>query len=436
MGYKINYQTIVEFFIATAVLGVAVSYSKLYLFHIALVITLVSFFYVRIKNYKFHRETFNTRLHWIFYIMFIWYFLSIVWSINKINSLMYIFYIFCGISIVFIIIYHSTNLDRLNRIFKVLSIFFIIEILISLLEVLSVLRLPVSPYSKYVEYFGRNTAMTTDLPLRLHNLYSYTPTGFNWNQNNLAFVMNIILPFFLFAKYLKLKLFGAISIFCIIYFTESRGNVVAYFFIIALYLFIMSRNKWLFRILAILTIIFSFFIGLNFSKLKSSQIVDSLRSIETFFTTKVSEHNSIGERQRYILNGLQALKNTYGLGVGAGNSGNKEYHLNIYGRSHQVSMHNFWIEVLVDGGVLFALIFYSWYIILIVSIVRVINSSKSNLTINYYSKALALSLGGFFIGAVSASSVIYEFPMWILFGFSIAVVNISRKNTSADQLKA
>ena len=200
MGYKVNYQSIVEFFIATAVLGVAVSYSKLYLFHIALIITLVSFFYVRIKNYKFQRETFRTRLHWIFYIMFVWYSLSLIWSHNRIYSLMYLFYLFCGISILFIIIYQSTNLDRLNRIFGILMIMFSIEILLSLLEAFGIIRLPVSPYSTYAGLFGRPSALDAVLPVKSQTLFSGIPTGFRWNQNNLAVGMNIILPFFLFAN--------------------------------------------------------------------------------------------------------------------------------------------------------------------------------------------------------------------------------------------
>jgi teichuronic acid biosynthesis protein TuaE len=348
---------------------------------------------------------------------------------------MYIFYIFCGISIVFVIIYNSTSLEKLSDIFKVLAAMFIFEIIIALLEAFNIIRLPVSPYSRYVEYFGRSTALTPDLPLNLQILYSHTPTGFHWNQNNLAFVMNIILPFFLFAKNFKLKFFGAISIFFIIYSTESRGNIVAFFIIIAIFLLSLNKYKWLYRTLSVVIVILSIFVGLNFSILKSGQIADSFKSIETFFTAKVVEKNSIGMRQRYIVNGLEALKATYGLGVGAGNSGNAEYQRDIAKNSPQISMHNFWIEVLVDGGVIFALFFYSWYVYIIISLFKTFKRTVEGSIINYYSKSSALSLCGFFIGAVSASSVIYDFPMWILFGFSIAVINNYRNTRLNEQLR-
>jgi hypothetical protein len=45
----------------------------------------------------------------------------------------------------------------------------------------------------------------------------------------------------------------------------------------------------------------------------------------------------------------------------------------------------------------------------------------------YYNSATFLSLVGFVPGGVSASSVIYHLPMWIMFGFAIATVNNFRQ---------
>jgi teichuronic acid biosynthesis protein TuaE len=341
---------------------------------------------------------------------------------------MYLFYLLCGISIVLVIIYHAVTLENLNRIFKVLAIMFVIEIILSLLETFNILRLPISPYSSWVKYFGRESALNSELPVKVQKIFSETPTGFQWNQNNLAIVMNILLPFFLFAKSVRIKVLGVITIFIVVYATDSRGNLVTFFFIIAIYLGTLNKYRFFYRFFAVLLIIFSITIGFNFSKLKSNQIVDSFKSINTFLNTRVIEKNSLGQRQRYIYNGLVALKNSHGLGVGAGNSGNAEYHKDVVGNSPRISMHNFWIEVLVDSGVIFALLFYSWYIYITLSLYRIYRRSLPDSVIRYYSIASALSLLGFVIGSVSGSSVIYDFPMWILFGFSIAVINISRNS--------
>ena len=85
-------------------------------------------------------------------------------------------------------------------------------------------------------------------------------------------------------------------------------------------------------------------------------------------------------------------------------------------------MHNFWVEILVDGGVLFFLVFMAWYVFIIFKLYTIGIHTKHN-KYKYYSQSLFLSMVSFLPGAISASSVIYELPMWILFGFSIANIN-------------
>ena len=87
-----------------------------------------------------------------------------------------------------------------------------------------------------------------------------------------------------------------------------------------------------------------------------------------------------------------------------------------------LSMHNFWIEILVDAGVLFTLFFLLFYIKITYKLWRIGNHTKE-ITIKYYSQALSLSLPSFFIAAMSTSTAIYFLPMWLMFGFSIATIN-------------
>ena len=92
-------------------------------------------------------------------------------------------------------------------------------------------------------------------------------------------------------------------------------------------------------------------------------------------------------------------------------------------------MHNFWVEILVEGGVFIALLLLLWYLKLIYNLFLVSrNNSKRN--IRYYSNSLILSMIAFLPAAVAASSTIYFFPMWIMFGLSIAVIRLG--NNSVD----
>ena len=50
------------------------------------------------------------------------------------------------------------------------------------------------------------------------------------------------------------------------------------------------------------------------------------------------------------------------------------------------------------------------------------NNNKSK--IKYYSNSLILTMIAFLPAAVAASSTIYFFPMWIMFGLSIAVIRL------------
>ena len=145
----------------------------------------------------------------------------------------------------------------------------------------------------------------------------------------------------------------------------------------------------------------------------------SYNALKDFLYGGGVEGESIGIRLQLIRNGINALIESCGLGVGGGGSVAVQESV---GGVEVTSMHNFWIEVLVDSGILFALIFYMWYVYLVFILYKIRTVTK-NKYLKYYASATSLSMLGFIVGAISASTVIYLLPMWILFGFAIAVVN-------------
>lgn len=253
----VNFNAIIKLFLVSTVIGVGASYGKIYLFHIMLATLIFLFISFKTENFKIKRASIPTKLHYIFYFMFLWYLFSIFWSIKIEYSLVYLGYLIFGLSIILTCIYYINTLEVQNTVFKILSRIFIIEIIISLLEIFTNFRYPISPFSENVYYFGREMKMN-DLSVDEISYLMLSPTGFEWNPNNLAIVMLGITPFFLLSKNNKTKLFGFISIFTIIIMTTSRGALIALFLMLFLYFFFLKRKIFLIS-LSIIPILGFFF---------------------------------------------------------------------------------------------------------------------------------------------------------------------------------
>lgn len=418
------------FLFATAVLGSGIGYSKLYLFHIALVLFTISFFYyISIHGKQLTLRWPKSRFIYFFYFMFSYYALSILWSIEPLYTLRYLFYLLVGISIVFLMNAYIGDRQKYLSVFKVLSIFFILAIVIALFEVFTSFRLPTSPYSDYAALFGRKGADFLEFESSVQSLIKSAPTSFWGNPNNFAVVMVLILPFFLMHKKTLVRVIGAFTILIVIVMAGSRGGFLAFLFGIGLYFFIRGLHYWLPMILAIIVGLLLF--ANNIEVLKNSdhhrvaQMAWAFDAAYLYLFDKEESLNSIGSRQLLIQNGLNALWDSGGLGVGGGASQAVQEQLG--GEAGKLgSMHNFWIEVLVDAGVAFFIFFMTWYLLLTYRLYRVYKKSRDRFY-RYHGGALFISMMAFLLAAVSASSVIYLLPMWLMFGFAIALISLYKK---------
>ena len=155
-----------------------------------------------------------------------------------------------------------------------------------------------------------------------------------------------------------------------------------------------------------------------------NELANSIEALTLFLSGQIDIGGSIEWRRELVDNGLTAFYSSYGLGIGAGGSAaNQEIIGPVAGRF--TSMHNFWIELLVEGGIFTAIIIIFWILSVIYNLF-IISRTTVNIRLKYYSQSLFLSLMAFIPAVIAASSTIYFLPMWIMFGFAISVILISK----------
>jgi teichuronic acid biosynthesis protein TuaE len=157
-----------------------------------------------------------------------------------------------------------------------------------------------------------------------------------------------------------------------------------------------------------------------------NEVANSIEALELYLKGDIDIGGSLEWRRELVKNGLEELKKSNGLGVGAGGAtALQEEKGGVAGRF--TSMHNFWIEILVEGGIVIGLFGLFWYINIIYNLFLVTKNKKSP-ELKFFSQSLILSMIGFIPSAISASSTIYFFPMWIMFGLAISVIIINDKS--------
>lgn len=403
---------IIMFLIASGIFGASLSYNKIYLYHIFIVLVILNLILSEPKkNFSLMHNRLPSKMLNFFYFMIGWYTLSVFWSIYPIYSIRYMVYILSGAFYSLSVIYYiNVEKDKLNRVYLLTATIFIFIIMISMLEIFADIKVP-----------------------RLPNSSSYkSASAFFGNINNLSTVLVILLPFFLFHRNLFIKYSGSLAIIGMVFMNSSRANILAIVAIIIIHFFayrgVIKYSKIEKRILILGIIVLSIYIFNN----SPGIIRNSYYALERYINmSKIEGNDSIGVRQRLIYNGINALKESKGLGVGGGAS--LYVQEKIRSTKGTTSMHNLWVETLVEGGLIFFMVFAAWYLSLIKQLYFISYKSDGH-CMRYYSASTSLALIGFIPAAVSPSTTIYMLPMWLLFGFSLAVINVYKgKRESKNQ---
>ncbi len=412
----------------SAIIGTGISYGDLYLFHIMIAIFLF-FLLISFKQNSFKIKFEHNSIQYIYFfpLFFLWYSISLIWSPDLSFGLKYLFYIFCGSILSLSIIYFCSDYNNLYKMFRTIKALIVLEIAISILEIFTQFRMPISPYSNYFTFFGKES-IEINSPDLLSQISSFNPpTGFHWNTNNLAITMILALPFFLCTNNTFSKIAGTLCITIITIFTSSRAVFLALVLIFLFYLISIKKRIPTLSFISVFLVIILFGASMltESDNPRLNEIANSFEALRLYIVGDIDLTGSLEWRRNLIIDGVSSLKESYGIGVGAGGStALQESSGGVAGRF--TSMHNFWIEVLVEGGIIFGILSSIWYLKILYGLYLLSRQRRSEL--EYFSQALYLSMLGFIPAAIAASSTIYFLPMYILFGLSVSVVSLGKRS--------
>jgi O-antigen ligase len=129
-------------------------------------------------------------------------------------------------------------------------------------------------------------------------------------------------------------------------------------------------------------------------------------------------------RDALLHDGLAIVSETNGLGVGAGNAETRVRALADF--PGVANLHNWWLEVLVDGGVVGFALYLVFFWTLLRGQARAARRSADPL-VRYMSLAGALSLIGWITGSLGPSTAIHFAPMWIMFGLGMGALVLAAR---------
>lgn len=433
MILKINRNIIFQLFILGSFVGVGISFGKVYLFHVMVPLMLWDLF----KNKITFTLTKKTSYFVLFPILLCFYYLSsISWAPIQKYAVEYFLFYSMGSFILYTLLIKISSENKLKQVVKWIAIYFTIEMMICFLESISNFRYPISPYNDWVDIFAHKYSIAGNLSPEIVTAIKTVPTGFHWNPNNLASMMCGILPFILYMKnsWKKLVLFSLT--FYVLLVTNSRGVllasslVIGYWIIFAAKFDLKKVGIGLFAFAMIITISPGTTSKLNYVEKKFSEATSAFS--ELLFEHK-NRKSSIGARQQLVMNGIENLHTNYWTGIGGGNS---KYVQEAKGKIDDkvTSMHNFWIETLVEIGLPMFLLFIFWYFGIVYQLFQ-INEAQLSEFMKLMVRGSRLSLIGSSIAIISCSSVIYFLPFYLLLAISLVTFLMASKQESGDYIR-
>lgn len=420
---RLIYLLLIAVFLGTKILVVDVGI-KLSLYRIIFLLTGYLFVLMIINNdqqLRFYPSKFSN-MYTVFYVIWLLHSLiSISWSRNLAGWAKANIFIGIGVfSIIFIQLFIKEKKDLLN-VFRSIALGTSIHVILGLYELVT------------GKYFWAGKEFLVKYKPASRNFFTRIPISIYANENDYATVLLMGSFVILFlareAKSLYLKIgYTMLWICCfgLIYQTDSRANVFAFFVglaaMVAAYFSRIITRKGI-----ILTLGLFGTLGVGALIISSSLRVNIIKLLTLLAGTEPYSGSSNETRINLIKNGFYFLRNSLGFGVGAGNIEHYMKTTAIFQTGGISNMHNWWMEILTGYGI----IIFVMYVLVYVSMMYKAYQYYQHNADPFVRKA-SLSILGYLVAYIlssisSATNVINEWQ-WVIFGVIIAFFSYCESN--------
>jgi teichuronic acid biosynthesis protein TuaE len=397
---------------ALAVLGPALALPHLRtLFAFRVVLALVGFcgllwLIVVRRRWRFEATTFA----FLFGAWFCWLVITLAWAPDRGAGLRYLFLFGALGAIAIATASAGVSRRRLTYLLYTLAIVYGLSLLIGTAEWRLRIHLP------------------TASPIYAHRSQ---PSAFFLNTNDFATYLALCWPFVLLLPTLRRRAWvvaltaaALLITFVVLLFTGSRTSLLALVVETVVVGAVIAmrgdrRTRLVVAAVAVVAVL-----GVGFLLAGRGGSLGSAFSVTQLAGQVKSGNGSGAVRSQLQIAGLHAAASRWFAGVGPGNA-----EIVVARQNPQFTvfnLHDWWLEVFVDGGLPGLLAFLTIYLLLLASMVRVARYAR-DAQLRYLGAATATALAGFIIAIVGPSTAVKFPPLAILFGLGIAVLIRARR---------
>ncbi len=344
---------------------------------------------------------------WLLYAV-----LSLSWAASKETAIRDITCLFMAVSVIFFTIYYFNDLRCLKWFYNLWLLVFAALIPLGIWEIVTGRHLVVSALAQIVKPQTR-----------------FMPTAIFHNPNDYATFLALALPFVLtWIRYcggLTKRLFGMLALVVGLYLliaTASRSNYLAVLVEGVFWFIFLLKPKHKIKTLILVGL---FMLALFAAFPNRVQNVFTTIGVQLDilgdYLSQV-DSSSISVRLTLIKNALIFLIKSLGFGVGAGNI---EYHMAnfaVYYTYEKVNVHNWWVEILANYGILIFVGYVVFYLSLLFVLYKAYGKLQSTGE-KMLGEAILVALVGFSFASISSSSIMALGAHWLLFAFALAFLN-------------